>query len=142
MSSEPRRRGGAMRLVAPLVAALLIALVLLPESLLPERRAARADQPSRLALIRSAFARPRLRPLLTLFFTTTFAFAGMESTFGQPLDSRIKSLRPRIDLFFDKVLVNAEDPDIRRNRLALLFRLKQELSTVGDLSEIVTERQS
>jgi glycyl-tRNA synthetase beta chain len=66
----------------------------------------------------------------------------MDLTFGQPLDSRIRALRPKIDLFFDKVLVNAEKQEIRQNRLALLLRLKQELSTVGDLSEIVTERQS
>lgn len=64
----------------------------------------------------------------------------MDSTFGEPLESRIGSLRPRIDLFFDKVLVNAPDPNIRRNRLALLNRLLQEFSSTADFSEIVTER--
>ncbi|HLY56335.1 MAG TPA: MFS transporter, partial [Stellaceae bacterium] len=62
--------------------ALLIALVRLPESLPPDRRAAKRTS-GRIALVLDAFSRPRLRPLLTLFFTTTFAFAGMESTFGQ-----------------------------------------------------------
>jgi glycyl-tRNA synthetase beta chain len=66
----------------------------------------------------------------------------MDDTLGQPLVSRMRLLRPRIDLFFDKVLVNAPDPNIRRNRLALLHRLLQELSIIADLSEIVTERQS
>ena len=51
-------------------------------------------------------------------------------------------LRPKVDLFFDKVLVNADDPSIRRNRLALLHNLLQEFSDVADFSEIVTERQS
>lgn len=51
----------------------------------------------------------------------------------------IASLRPRVDLFFDKVLVNAPDPRIRRNRLALLYGLLQEFSTIADFSEIVTE---
>jgi glycyl-tRNA synthetase beta chain len=66
----------------------------------------------------------------------------IRSTKGQPLESRIGPLRPRIDLFFDKVLVNAPDPDIRRNRLALLKSLLTEFSTIADFSEIVTERQS
>ena len=63
-------------------------------------------------------------------------------TKGQPLESRIGPLRPKVDLFFDKVLVNAPDPNIRRNRLALLQNLLTEFSTIADFSEIVTERQS
>jgi DHA1 family tetracycline resistance protein-like MFS transporter len=62
--------------------ALLLALVALPESLPPSRRRTGA-RPGRVALIRDAFSRPRLRPLLVLFFTATLAFAAMESTFGQ-----------------------------------------------------------
>jgi glycyl-tRNA synthetase beta chain len=61
---------------------------------------------------------------------------------GQPLESRIGPLRPKVDLFFDKVLVNAPDPNVRRNRLALLQNLLTEFSDVADFSEIVTERQS
>jgi glycyl-tRNA synthetase beta chain len=61
-------------------------------------------------------------------------------TDGQPLEARIGPLRPKVDLFFDKVLVNAPDPNIRRNRLALLHSLLQEFSTIADFSEIVTER--
>jgi glycyl-tRNA synthetase beta chain len=61
---------------------------------------------------------------------------------GQPLESRIGPLRPKVDLFFDKVLVNAPDPNLRRNRLALLQNLLTEFSDVADFSEIVTERQS
>ncbi len=61
-------------------------------------------------------------------------------TEGQPLETRIGPLRPKVDLFFDKVLVNAPDPNIRRNRLALLHSLLQEFSDIADFSEIVTER--
>ena len=66
----------------------------------------------------------------------------IRDTQGQPLESRIGPLRPKVDLFFDKVLVNAPDPNIRRNRLALLQNLLTEFSTIADFSEIVTERQS
>ncbi len=50
----------------------------------------------------------------------------------------IASLRPSVDLFFDKVLVNAPDPNVRRNRLALLNGILTEFSTIADFSEIVT----
>jgi glycyl-tRNA synthetase beta chain len=49
----------------------------------------------------------------------------------------IASLRPRVDAFFDKVLVNAVDPAVRANRLTLLFGLLREFSQVADFSEIV-----
>ncbi len=51
----------------------------------------------------------------------------------------IASLRPQVDLFFDKILVNDSDPKIRQNRLALLQSLLSEFSTIADFSEIVTE---
>jgi glycyl-tRNA synthetase beta chain len=51
----------------------------------------------------------------------------------------IASLRPHVDLFFDKILVNDPDPAIRRNRLALLHSLLTEFSTIADFSEIVTQ---
>ena len=47
------------------------------------------------------------------------------------------SLRPEIDLFFDKVLVMAEDPKVRANRLNLLQSLLQTFLTIADVSEIV-----
>jgi len=66
----------------------------------------------------------------------------IQRTEGQPLESRIGPLRPRVDLFFDKVLVNAPDQAVRRNRLTLLHNLLNEFSGIADFSEIVTERQS
>jgi glycyl-tRNA synthetase beta chain len=57
---------------------------------------------------------------------------------GQPIESVIAALRPKVDLFFDKVLVNAQDPQVRRNRLAMLHNLLAEFKTFADFSEIVT----
>ena len=48
------------------------------------------------------------------------------------------TLRPAVDLFFDKVLVNAKDESVRNNRLTLLHNLLTEFSTIADFSEIVT----
>lgn len=48
----------------------------------------------------------------------------------------IATLRPAVDLFFDKVLVMAEDPGVRMNRLQLLFELHRLFTDIADLSEI------
>jgi glycyl-tRNA synthetase beta chain len=56
----------------------------------------------------------------------------------RPALEAIASMRPAVDRFFDKVLVNAPDERIRRNRLALLATLLAEFSTIADFSEIVT----
>ena len=63
------------------------------------------------------------------------------SSYREKLAS-IASLRPEVDLFFDKILVNDPDPAIRQNRLALLHSLLTEFSTIADFSEIVTEGAS
>ncbi len=64
----------------------------------------------------------------------------MLSTKGEPIEDRIAALRPKVDLFFDKVLVNAKQAEVRRNRLTLLRNLLTEFSTIADFSEIVTEK--
>lgn len=48
------------------------------------------------------------------------------------------TLRDAVDRFFDSVLVNAPDADVRANRLAFLGRLLNEFSSIADFSEIVT----
>jgi len=49
-------------------------------------------------------------------------------------------IRPQVDLFFDKVLVMAENPAVRENRLRLLIRLNQDVfSRLAELSEIAVE---
>ncbi len=45
-------------------------------------------------------------------------------------------LRPVIDAFFDKVTVNADDPALRANRLALLGMFRQSIRQVADFDEI------
>jgi glycyl-tRNA synthetase beta chain len=54
-----------------------------------------------------------------------------------PALEAVASLRPAVDRFFDKVLVNAPDERIRRNRLTLLCNLLTEFSAIADFSEIV-----
>ncbi len=50
---------------------------------------------------------------------------------------KIAALRPEVDLFFEDVMVMAEDENVRRNRLTLLSGLLSEFSTIADFSEIV-----
>ncbi len=50
----------------------------------------------------------------------------------------IATLRPVVDRFFDKVMVNVPDEKIRANRLNLLHHLLLKFSTIADFSEIVT----
>lgn len=45
--------------------------------------------------------------------------------------AHLARLRPQVDAFFDNVMVNVEDPAIRRNRLALLRRLSDRLGSVA-----------
>jgi glycyl-tRNA synthetase beta chain len=45
-------------------------------------------------------------------------------------------IRPQVDMFFDKVLVNAEDPALRRNRLLLLGELEHVLNGVADIARL------
>jgi glycyl-tRNA synthetase beta chain len=48
----------------------------------------------------------------------------------------LAALRDAVDAFFDKVMVNAEDPALRANRLALLTRLRGAMNRVADLSRL------
>jgi len=45
-------------------------------------------------------------------------------------------LRGPVDAFFDAVIVNADDPIIRRNRLCLLNQIRKTLGQVADFSKI------
>ena len=68
-------------------------------------------------------------------------YAAYKQIAGHPIEGAIAKLRPKVDLFFDKVLVNAADPRVRQNRLTLLDTLLREFSTIADFSEIVTRRE-
>ncbi len=48
----------------------------------------------------------------------------------------LAELRPAVDAFFDKILVNAEDHDIRANRLRLLASFREATRAVADFSAI------
>ena len=47
---------------------------------------------------------------------------------------QLASLRGPIDDFFDQVMVNAEDPALKRNRLAILKQLREQFLMVADLA--------
>lgn len=51
-----------------------------------------------------------------------------------PALTRLAALRPRVDAFFDEVMVMAEDAAVRANRLALLARLRALFLQVADIS--------
>ncbi|AND70539.1 glycyl-tRNA synthetase subunit beta [Dyella thiooxydans] len=53
--------------------------------------------------------------------------------YGRVLE-RLALLQGPVDAFFDAVLVNAEDPAVRANRLALLAHLKSQFSAVADIA--------
>ena len=50
--------------------------------------------------------------------------------------AHLARLRPQVDAFFDNVMVNVEDPAIRRNRLALLRRLSDRLGSVAAIEHL------
>jgi glycyl-tRNA synthetase beta chain len=47
---------------------------------------------------------------------------------------RLSQLQGPVDAFFDGVLVNAEDPAVRANRLALLGQLKAQFGAIADIA--------
>ncbi len=50
--------------------------------------------------------------------------------------AHLARLRTPVDAFFDAVMVMAEDPALRRNRLALLARMRESFLRVADLSAL------
>jgi glycyl-tRNA synthetase beta chain len=72
------------------------------------------------------------------------ALAGAESQTGPLFDqrrygealARLAALRPAVDAFFDQVMVMADDPAVRGNRLALLARLQAQFLRIADISRL------
>jgi glycyl-tRNA synthetase beta chain len=62
-----------------------------------------------------------------------------ERKYRQALEA-ISTLRPAVDRFFDKVLVMAEDREIRQNRLRLLNKLDELFSGIAHFAEIAQEQ--
>jgi glycyl-tRNA synthetase beta chain len=52
--------------------------------------------------------------------------------------SALSALREAVDTFFNDVMVNAEDPALRNNRLALLAALHEQMNCVADISRLAT----
>jgi glycyl-tRNA synthetase beta chain len=89
---------------------------------------ARMVEPAEIALWRRYLA---LRPLVEE--------ARAAKDYGRALRS-LASMRSDVDLFFDKVLVMADDPAERTNRLALLRQLADLFLGIADISQIVIEQ--
>jgi glycyl-tRNA synthetase beta chain len=53
----------------------------------------------------------------------------------------LADLRPVVDAFFDKVMVNAEDEKVRGNRHALLRELSELFLNIADISHLVPEKK-
>jgi len=49
---------------------------------------------------------------------------------------KLAALKTPVDAFFDQVMVNADDPALKANRLALLNQLHQTMNRVADLSRL------
>jgi glycyl-tRNA synthetase beta chain len=52
----------------------------------------------------------------------------------------LATMRGAVDKFFDDVLVNAEDTQVRANRHALLRRLDALMNQVADISKLAVEK--
>ena len=50
--------------------------------------------------------------------------------------SALAGLRAFVDAFFNEVMVNAEDANIRNNRLSLLTKLHVQMNQVADISKL------
>jgi glycyl-tRNA synthetase beta chain len=50
--------------------------------------------------------------------------------------TRLAQLQAPVDAFFDDVLVNADDPAVRANRLALLGQLKAQFAAIADIAKL------
>jgi glycyl-tRNA synthetase beta chain len=88
---------------------------------------ARFEHPSELALYQAVVEE---REVMTSAMTS--------GKYGQALDVLV-CLKPPIDAFFAAVMVNAEDPSIRSNRLSLLQEVDDFFNSFADFSQIVVQ---
>jgi glycyl-tRNA synthetase beta chain len=64
------------------------------------------------------------------------AIAAVECEDFSAAMSAMAKLRPHVDAFFETVTVNADEPDVRANRLKLLNQIRVATRTVADFSKI------
>ncbi|WP_416192714.1 glycine--tRNA ligase subunit beta [Neisseria sp. CCUG12390] len=48
--------------------------------------------------------------------------------------TKLASVKPQVDAFFDKVMVISDQPDVKQNRLNLLNQLAQQMNAVADIA--------
>ena len=67
-----------------------------------------------------------------------YAETGRALAQGDYVDAlaHLARLRPQVDAFFDAVMVNVDDADVRKNRLALLKRLSDRLGSVAAIEHL------
>jgi glycyl-tRNA synthetase beta chain len=83
------------------------------------------------------FSEPAEKSLFTALGEAEIAASrAMEGENFEAAMAALATLRAPIDAFFDGVMVNAEDPKIRANRLALLARIRSAINRVADFSRI------
>jgi glycyl-tRNA synthetase beta chain len=68
-----------------------------------------------------------MRASLEVYFATEYFDRAM---------GRLATLRRPVDEFFDRVTVNADEPELRANRLRLLSRIRSTMNQVADFSQI------
>ncbi len=68
----------------------------------------------------------------------TMTSAMKQGDYGQALDALVR-LKPAIDAFFTAVMVNADDPAVRSNRLSLLQEVDDFFNSFADFSQIVVQ---
>jgi glycyl-tRNA synthetase beta chain len=54
---------------------------------------------------------------------------------------RFASLAPALEQFFKDVMVNVEDAAVRGNRMSLLRRVGESVTTIADVTKIVVDRR-
>ena len=87
------------------------------------------------------YREPAERDLASDFAQLSSAVRGLMSScrYAEVL-SAMTSLAPALDRFFNDVLVNAPETELRGNRHALLAAIQKEFSNFADISEIVVEK--
>ena len=87
----------------------------------------------------AAASRPRRRSYAALRSVAPLADAALRRRrLHRRRCETLAALRAPVDAFFDDVMVNADDPALRANRLALLARLHAAMNRVADLSRLAS----
>ena len=104
------------------------------DSVLCGRPADLADIPQRLAAVRRFLELPEAESLTAA--NKPVAQALYEKGEFSAMLASLTPLKTPVDAFFTDVMVNAEDPAVRRNRQALLNRLSTLMNRVAELSRL------